>query len=571
MPFRSFFRFSLSLAFLAFLVLFSAKPALLAQNTNPTPAPAPTEHPAFQALLNGQITVQKALEALKAKERELSTARAKEGPQKVPDDHISLLEQQLGELRQQHAEHEQALRSIAAGVTGLDGGKTTEASMDEQVRDVVIKPLLGIAKDLVARQRAVSEAKEEIATKQALSNKYGHAIQNLVPLMLQAKLGKQAGLETYLQNQKKSLETEKASVDLQLANLRTRLAELDSEKKPFATTAGELLRKSVLHRLGNLLLAVLAFMAIMGISRLLHRFLRNRFPVERQAARPFVWRLGNLFYYIGSVSTAAVAAMLVLYASDDWFLLTLGMLVAVGLALAARHTLPKMYEQAKLLLNLGAVREGERIHYLGLPWLVRRINIYCELINPALAGGEQRIALKNVVPLSSRPLAEGEKWFPTQQGDWILLADGSPAKVEHQSPEFVRLKLNGGAQQIFRTLDFLAVNPRILSEGFRLMSKLQVDFRHAPDVDTISRTLKKAVEAGLEDFLKDGKLRNLIVELSNIGSSALDVIIQSDFDGCCAPKYLELRREVQQIALAAATKHGWIIPYQQLVLHQAGK
>ena len=52
--------------------------------------------------------------------------------------------------------------------------------------------------------------------------------------------------------------------------------------------------------------------------------------------------------------------------------------------LAAKNGLPRYYAQARLLLNLGDAREGERVVVNGLPWQVRSLNLVSELVNPAL-------------------------------------------------------------------------------------------------------------------------------------------------------------------------------------------
>jgi small-conductance mechanosensitive channel len=539
----------------------------------PAQQAVPASASSLQSLSDGHATVQKALEALQAKEKEVAAARNSKDPAVKPSpEQVTALEQQLKELQRQYADQELALRSIATGTSDLDAAKPKQENEDikKDVLETFLRPVMDGAKDAMSRQREIQQLREEISDKTILRNKYEQGLQNLKVTEQAAKAAKKdEPLQEYFRKLRQSLEQEKKSVDLQLGNLQTKMAALEAQKKPWTSHFSDLFRKAILKRVANLMMAAFAFIGVMSLFRLLLRLSKSHLGVGKLSDRPFLWRAFNLFYYVGSITAAVLAALLVLYASDDWFLITLAMFVLAGIALAARHTLPKLYDHAKLLLNLGAVREGERLSHLGLPWLVKRINIYCELENPALEGGEQRLALKQLLTMASRPVANGEKWFPTDVGDWILLPDGTPAKVEHQSPEFVQLALNGGASQVFRTLDFLALNTRNLTDGFRLSSKLQVDFSHARNVGNIADTLKSAVQEGLKAVVLEDQVKALVVELSNIGSSALDVIIQSDFTGQCAPKYFELRREVQQIALATATKNGWVIPFQQLVLHQA--
>jgi hypothetical protein len=289
-----------------------------------------------------------------------------------------------------------------------------------------------------------------------------------------------------------------------------------------------------------------------------------------KATKTYRWRIFQVIYYVASVAAGSIAAFLVIYASDDWFLVTLSMLVLLGLALAARSTLPKLYEQAKLLLNLGGTREGERLVYQGLPWLVRRMNIYCELVNPALSGGRIRVALRDLVNQNSRPFDQKEKWFPTDEGDWILLPDGTPAKVSQQTPEFVHVVFNGGGRRSFRTPDFLALNPRNLSANFRISFDFGLSYRHAVAVAAeIPVAMKNSLQQALEAFMPAEKIVRLIVEYKSAADSALIFLVQADIHGSLAEKFLETQRLLQRSALECAQAHGWEIPYRQLVVHQA--
>ena len=98
----------------------------------------------------------------------------------------------------------------------------------------------------------------------------------------------------------------------------------------------------------------------------------------------------------------------VLYATGDWVLMGFSLVVLAGLALAARTGLPRFYEQGRLLLNLGDVREGERVIYRGLPWNVETLSFYTTLVNPALTGGEVRLPLIQLPGMNSRPADRSE-------------------------------------------------------------------------------------------------------------------------------------------------------------------
>ena len=124
--------------------------------------------------------------------------------------------------------------------------------------------------------------------------------------------------------------------------------------------------------------------------------------------------------------------------------------------------LPGFYEQAKLLLNLGPVREGERVVFNGVPWEVQTIYFYTELTNPAFEGARIRLPLRDLLTLNSRPTDESSPWFPCRRNDWVRLSDGTRGKVVELTPEWVRLILLGGSRKTYTVSAFLDLHPESL-------------------------------------------------------------------------------------------------------------
>ena len=73
--------------------------------------------------------------------------------------------------------------------------------------------------------------------------------------------------------------------------------------------------------------------------------------------------------------------------------------------------------------------------------------------------GTFTIPVRELKGLHSRPMDENEKWFPTQEGDWIVLDNGLWAEVILQSPEAVHLREEGGAVSHMTVDAFLGQNP----------------------------------------------------------------------------------------------------------------
>jgi hypothetical protein len=242
----------------------------------------------------------------------------------------------------------------------------------------------------------------------------------------------------------------------------------------------------------------------------------------------------------------------------------------IGLAWTAKQGLPRFWEQIKLLLNLGTVRENERVIYKGLPWKVVSINLYSHLENPALKSSRIRLPLRGLIELNSRPYHSDEPWFPCKENDWVILEDGTHGKVTTQTADIVRLVLLGGSYKTYLTEEFLKQNPNNISTNFRLRVTFGIDYRHQK-IST-QEIPEKLEEMLTTELTRDGYGRdiiNLAVEFKEAGASSLDHEILADFSGKVAQYYNVLDRAIQRIAVDACNKYGWVIPFTQLTLHTA--
>jgi len=241
-----------------------------------------------------------------------------------------------------------------------------------------------------------------------------------------------------------------------------------------------------------------------------------------------------------------------------------------GLILLSRHTLPRMMEHGRILLNLGGVREGERVVWRGLPWLVRRVSFTSDLVNPSLTGGHMRLPLRDMTGMLSRPFGQKERWFPTEEGEWVELSDGMTGKVVLQSPETVQLVPVGGSFKSYPTADFLAKNPRNLSHGFRVTSRFSLDYRHTETVLTDAPALlAESLRQALSGLVGKDHLHRVTVELAEAGASSLDLAILADFTGEAASFYTAVPRLIQRTCVETAAARGWTVPFRQVVVHRA--
>ena len=354
-----------------------------------------------------------------------------------------------------------------------------------------------------------------------------------------------------------------------LALINLQLDELQAPNRPAEERAGEALKELLSGRFVNLVLAVLAGSLTYGVLRMVNR-LYLRLVMNRERRRPFLARVAHLSFVLISALLALLAGMIVLYIRGDWILLGLLLIVLVGAALTLQRTLPAYIKEAKVLLNIGPVREGERIIYNGLPWKVRALNMYSTLVNPALRGGKLMLPLSELTGLISRPYDEGEPWFPTRENDYVLLSDQTFGRVVLQTPEMVQLRV-AGADRTYPVEAFLNAHPQNLSmHGFSIVLKFGIDYQHqALATGEIRKKFEDYLAARLKDSQVGAHLKEFFVEFDEAAASSLNFLVYAAFAGEAAEFYGRVRRILQGLAVDACNANDWVIPFDQMTVHLA--
>ena len=205
-----------------------------------------------------------------------------------------------------------------------------------------------------------------------------------------------------------------------------------------------------------------------------------------------------------------------------------------------------------------------------LPWLVKRLHFSSILQNPSLTGGTVRLPLREMGQLLSRPSGQKERWFPTEEGEWVELSDGTIGKVVLQTPESVQIVPVGGSFKTYPTGDFLEKTPRNLSHNFRVQSRFGLDYRHTAEVlGETPEILAAALRQGYRRLLEEADIIRVNVELVEAASSSLDLLVLADFTGNAAPHYSALQRLTQRICMETAAANKWTVPYRHVVVHRA--
>lgn len=497
---------------------------------------------------------------LSAKQEELRSPRAA-GRQAEVTQQIQAISAKLYTLREQFTE-------IATGVEPQAFTMPKEERrFDWQQRLLeLVEPLLNELGRLTARPREIDGLRTQLSRYQEQRRLIDQALANLQALAAPppdpALLPTLLTLQRDWEQRSKDLTTQERITNQQLEQ---RLGEQTSVTE----SVQQLFQLFFRSRGRNVLLAAGALAGFWLVWYRLFRVIQHWSPWHRQGGS-FGARLFDVLYTGFTVLGAILMALGVLYLLGDWVLLTLAFLFLLGLAWTSRTMIPKFWGEAMLMLNLGPLREGERVIYNNLPWRVQSLNFYTRLVNPALTGGDVRLPLRDCLNLRSRASVEHEVWFPTREGDWIVLGEETLARVILQTPEIVRVVCLGGSQQTFGTVAFLDQHPTVLSTGFRLSVQFGVDYQHQA---LVTQAIPAQLEARLHQNLRTAghtkDLVHLAVEFEEAGASALNLRVLADFAGAAAPRWLVLRRAIQRICVDACNDYGWVIPFTQMTLHLA--
>lgn len=549
---------------LAVTLLATAALSLYAQE----PVPA-TKTLVESPLASEQNTVQ-SLEALQralaAKEQELSDLQnrlAAAADELTRED----LRAQLVALRKETDEQRRQFERFAVDIDlspFIPAAEPAKFDWQQKVNEL-LEPIMAEIESATAESRAIGELRgqlNEVGKKRDLARE---AVANLDLLLeqptseeLKSRLASRraAWNRTY-----EDANNEYTALDLQLqGRLAARESVLDSSTK--------YVRHFVQTRGLNLLLGIAAFCAVFFGFRLVERLMHRTRAADDH--RTFSSRLTALLFHLFSVLGGLLAMMAVFNLVGDWFLLGIIVIFLIGVAWAGVNTLPQQIETIKLMLNIGAVKEGELLVYEGLPYRVDALGFSARLVNPELEGGTRILPVKLLVGQHSRAPGPNEGWFPSRTGDCVAMEDGVTGRVEVQTPGYVELVQPGGARAVYRTVDYLTRRPVNLSRNFRIESSIGVDYRHLAIATTeIPRVLTEKLAAGLARLVPADQLVAARVDFAAAGASSLDFTATVDLAGAAAVNAREIRFAIQRLLVDTCRENGWEIPFTQITVHQA--
>lgn len=247
-------------------------------------------------------------------------------------------------------------------------------------------------------------------------------------------------------------------------------------------------------------------------------------------------------------------------------------MILLLVAWTSRQYIPTFLQEIKLIVNLGTVREGERVVWNSVPWLVKDISLSAILVNENLQGGELRLPVRDFIDKHSRTVVEGELWFPTKVKDWVILNDDSYGCIKHQTLEQVVLCMKSDSLKYYSTIEFMNHSPLNISAGFRYSIELSLDYKVQ---DRICEEIPTLIENELKIILSKFFVGDspdftfLEVRFDNPAASSLNLMIIVHADGKCADCYEENRWEIQTALVRICNENNLTIPFSQLTINMA--
>ena len=475
------------------------------------------------------------------------------------------LEGELSRLDRQLSDSSHDFERIATGVeVALFAEKKAETFSWKDEMTTLIEPAIREIKRLTVRARQKTKLKDTISEYSSIAPVASNAVHQLEQLNEVTK-------DPNIKKQIKELLPVWHNIEnrvrnkLELAELE--LSQMQDKEISLVQSSSESIRNFFRVRGLYLVMAIIAFGCVLLLGRLLHRLVFRFLPGANQEKRPFHIRLLDLSLRVFVVVAAIIGLFFVLYQAEDWFLLSMAIIFFLGLSWTVRQAVPRLWQQGRLMLNVGSVREGERLQLHDVPWKVETIHVFCSLFNPVL-GIRLRLPIEDIVGMVSRPYSPEEPWFPCKKGDWVVVGDRPRTRVVSLSHELVETVERGGKRYLFKTADFLGQNLVNLSRNFRLRVVFGVSYDLQDQVTTtIPTLLKKFIKEKIEEEGYTESCLNLLVEFKEAGASSLDLMILADFKGDLADIYSRLERSIQRWCVDAATQHNWEIPFPQLTFH----
>lgn len=507
--------------------------------------------------------IQSVLDAKLTERREIGTRISNANEQDKAD-----LRREANVLTSDITQLRSTLETIATG--GIDR-KLFESKAVEKKKDwredvsLIAQPVLDSLKEITEKPRRIKELNELVDLKTQEIEASSNAIKNLNRSDIEeGSEHLQLTLSTLIRKWQKREDDAKATI----AVAQIQLKGLDGDQ-PIAKTIYNALVKFAKGRGLTILMAIVAAWVVLISVKLIMKTYQHTLVDQKHKESRTRYRVAKYSVQAATFILVLIAVFIVFYERHDVLLLGLLILLIVGFVLNAKQLLPRYVKEARLLLNLGAMREGERVIHNGLPYRVESINMYTIFRNPELSG-ILRIPLAELTKTTSRPVST-DSWFPSSKGDVVFMSDGALLEVLSQNPDTVELKKRGGELLTVPTTDFYSMSMTNLTRlgTFGVTGNFGVDYNHQDiSLTQIPRLLAEGIRNAFESSDLGEHLKDARVELAQAGNSSIDYWIFVTMDSAAARSYLRVDRIIQSACIETCSREGWSIPFPHMSVVQ---
>ncbi len=507
----------------------------------------------LQTIQQSLVEKRKQLDQLRSQLAKLTDAVERDELQK----RISQEETDMSTLRR-------SFENIALG--GVDSSVFDPAKQNlefnwQQELKLILEPLFQKMKELTDKPRQIEQLKSRIVILEGKQRVVSRALENL-GLLRTDELD--AATRRWLDVIHQAWTQQYNDILREQDIIRLRLNVMLDDDDTFLSRIHQSITDFIGGSGRNLALSLAAFISTLLLMKAVF-YLYNR--ISGSGIRMSIGRRVLTYgYHALTLVLSILAALVVLYLLGDMMLLVIAVILLVLMLVGLRNKIPFIIEETRMLLDLGPVREHERVIYRDLPWMVRSLGVYSHFNNPALEG-VLRLPMTDVMALVSRPVREDEPWFPTRVGDWVMFADGSMGQVLRQTPDMVQLRSRGSILT-WNTAAFYRENLRNLSYGFSLSITFGIDYKHqAISTTDVPVILKQAVEQALKQSDSGKHIENVLVEFQDAGASALNYLINVSVNGAAADSYYAIGRLLQRACVDCCNSNNWVIPFNQMTIN----
>ena len=508
-------------------------------------------------------SMQLTLEKLSDKQREIVKKI-----QRTKDEDRTALQEEKESLEAEISTLNHSYEQIAIGGIDTDifGEKETEFDWQTEIIQI-IQPVIENLKVLTEKPRKIERLRGIIKQREDHIVAIDNALSSLNSLAtIESEDSTKSKLNDLVEQWRKRKEENQSTIEM----TEFQLLSLQGENKSWVET---IKKSSQEFFSGRGLTLLVAFGAAFGVWLFMRTLLwlmrsKNSRSGERRTKTRF--RLAAYAYSLLTSLLIVISVMVVFYTRGDVLLLGLTILMVAGAAIALRNTLPRFIAETKLLINIGALREGERVIYQGIPWKVTSLNLYSTLKNPEI-DGVIRLPLSELTSMTSRPIYD-ETWFPHRQGDFVLMPSGKLAEIVRQTPDIVELRYGGGASGVVATAEMYVLDALNLTRNgnFGVASTFGIDYDHQHiALFEVAEKFKKEIEYSLSKTDFSEAVKDTLVDLKSAGASSIDYLIYVTLDSSAAKYYYKIDRMIQQSCIKVCNEQRWNIPFPQLTVHNA--